>query len=149
MVSVVPREHATIGIKCNPQVCIGCGTCELLCSLFHETEFSPALARIYVYKDPIEGTYVPELCKHCLSPKCFYECPVEGAMVIDGATGAVIIVDERCNGCGRCAEACPFNAEGRVVRFNSQKKVYYKCDLCGGEPQCVKWCSSGSLTIIK
>jgi len=31
---------------------------------------------------------------------------------------------------------CPFGA----IYYDDEKKIFYKCDLCGGEPECVKWC---------
>lgn len=35
-----------------PDVCTGCGICELMCSLYHEGVQGPALARLQVVNDP-------------------------------------------------------------------------------------------------
>lgn len=37
--------------------------------------------------------------------------------------------------------ACPFS----VMGFHEQKNVSQNCDLCGGDPQCVKACVYGAL----
>jgi len=68
-------------------------------------------------------------------------------MVIDEKTGATLIVEDLCNGCGLCAEACPFNKKGTVIKFDPKRKVYFKCDLCGGKPACVDVCPTGALKL--
>ena len=35
-----------------PDICTGCGICELMCSLYHEGVQAPALARLQVINDP-------------------------------------------------------------------------------------------------
>ena len=57
------------------------------------------------------------------------------AITRDPSSSAVIIDYGRCIQCGACVGACPFGAisldlEGKPV----------KCDLCGGNPKCVKDC---------
>jgi Fe-S-cluster-containing hydrogenase component 2 len=50
-------------------------------------------------------------------------------------------VDEKlCVGCRMCTMACPF---GLIVIGLNQKAI--KCDLCGGDPECVKACTYGAL----
>ena len=49
----------------------------------------------------------------------------------------VIRVDEyKCNGCGWCIRACKFGA----ITLHPTKKVAMTCDLCDGDPKCVKLC---------
>jgi Fe-S-cluster-containing dehydrogenase component len=67
-------------------------------------------------------------------------CP-SGAIIRDGETGAVVIVSARCVGCKMCMLACPFGQ----IYFNTREKVSSKCDLCDGDPNCVKHCISGAL----
>lgn len=74
-------------------------------------------------------------------------CPVEGAMVVDEKTGARLIEESRCTGCGECAEACPYNKEGTIIVANTKRGVYVKCDLCGGDPQCASFCPTGALKV--
>lgn len=131
-------------IVADVEKCMGCRTCELICSLFHESEFNPSLARIRVSRDPFEGVYTPEICRQCIAPNCYVVCPTEGAMLVDEKTGARIIIEEKCTDCGICARACPWN----MIRRIPMKKVYAKCDLCGGEPKCVEWCPTKALAHI-
>jgi anaerobic carbon-monoxide dehydrogenase iron sulfur subunit len=67
-------------------------------------------------------------------------CP-PGALTEDLATGLVNLNDELCNGCGECVTACPFDA----IWMDEHRGVAIKCDLCGGEPVCVRYCAPGAL----
>ena len=40
-----------------------------------------------------------------------------------------------------CMLACPFGN----IHFDSTKLIIQKCDLCGGNPECVKVCIAGAL----
>lgn len=133
-------------IEVNSDVCVGCRTCELMCSLYHEGVFSLSSSRLYVLRDPFAASFIPEVCRHCLAPECYVVCPVEGAMTIDGKTGARQIVADHCSGCGACARACPWNGDQHIIRFNPEKNIYFKCDLCGGAPRCVDACPVDALT---
>jgi Fe-S-cluster-containing hydrogenase component 2 len=43
-----------------------------------------------------------------------------------------------------CMVGCPFGA----VRYDSTRKKVFKCELCEGDPQCVKFCPTGSLQFV-
>ena len=135
-------------LVCDPSICGGCKTCEIVCSLYHESVISPALARITVKQD-IFGGYVCEAmpCLQCDGPECLMACPVPGALYVDMATGARRIDEKKCSGCRICLEVCPTTPKG--IRYNAEKNVCFKCDLCGGDPQCVKFCPTGALTFVK
>lgn len=118
-----------------PNLCIGCRECELMCSLRHFGRFNPAEARLRVHYDPERNCYNPVVCRHCDEPACAEACP-EDAMTRDETTGALVIDPERCVLCLECVEACPYGAinvapDGSIL----------KCDLCGGEPVCQRFCS--------
>ncbi|MCD6537140.1 4Fe-4S dicluster domain-containing protein [Candidatus Bathyarchaeota archaeon] len=134
-------------LEFNGAICRWCRSCELICSLIHEGACSPSLSRITITIDQFNAEVSADFCRQCDNPACLRSCPVEGAMVIDERTGATLIVEDHCNGCGSCAEACPFNKEGTVIKFNSERKVYFKCDLCGGKPACVDVCPTGALKL--
>ncbi len=116
-------------------LCIGCKECELMCSLRHSSVFSPALARIRVEFDTEQRSYDPVICRHCDEPACAAACPVE-AISQDERTGAMVIDAEECTQCYECAEACEYGA----INIAPDGEVL-KCDLCGGEPTCVEFCS--------
>ncbi|ADL13025.1 4Fe-4S dicluster domain-containing protein [Acetohalobium arabaticum] len=126
----------------NPEKCIGCRTCELMCSLEHESEFNPSLARITMINFPEEIDTIPITCLHCEDPSCQEACPT-GAINKIEETGAVVIDHDKCIGCNMCMMVCPIGiistAETETSAHNS------KCDLCGGEPECVEFCPTGAL----
>ena len=131
-------------IAVNPEICAGCRTCEAVCSLFKEGISNPELSRIHVFKDELDGYRgEPQPCRQCVRPGCLPVCPT-GALHIDAVTGARVIDEKICDGCQLCIQACAFKPPR--IRFNARKKVCFKCDLCGGEPQCVKFCPTGALT---
>jgi len=68
------------------------------------------------------------------------------AISIDSRTGAVLIDESECTACGDCVTHCPFNTNGRVIFVIAERGTAIKCDLCGGEPQCVEICPTDALT---
>jgi carbon-monoxide dehydrogenase iron sulfur subunit len=117
------------------ELCTGCQICELVCSLTKTGTINPYLARIKVTRSSENGACTVVMCRHCKNPPCRDACPVPQAMYLDERTGAVVINEESCIGCFACADACPFGA----IQIGPNKEVL-KCDLCGGEPICVKYC---------
>jgi Fe-S-cluster-containing hydrogenase component 2 len=50
---------------------------------------------------------------------------------------ARVVVDyDKCIGCRSCVAVCPFGA----MNFNGIDRKVFKCDLCDGDPQCVRFC---------
>jgi Fe-S-cluster-containing hydrogenase component 2 len=121
-------------LKAVKELCTGCGICEMVCSLGHTGDVNPIRARLGVMETEDEWRY-PVICRHCKRPKCEEACPVPGAMRQDAKTGAVVLDVEKCDRCGACREACPFDAV-----FQGPDGEVLKCDLCGGEPSCVEYC---------
>lgn len=155
--SPIPKASKPLAAKfligVDPSVCSGCLCCQLACSLFHEEECNVALARLYVFHDPFAGKdNLIEVCKQCLAPSCLYACPIPDAFTIDEATGARVINEEKCAGCGRCAQACPLNERGTIIRYDPYRRVYVKCDLCKDResgPLCVEACPWNALITLK
>ena len=54
-----------------------------------------------------------------------------------------VVEEDECNGCEACISACPVGS----ISLDWDKNVVFKCDLCGGDPECVKFCSRGALTL--
>jgi len=130
-------------LAAEAKICAGCRTCEIICSLKHEGKVDLERARIWVKANPFIGSFIPQICRHCADAPCLYACP-EGAMGLDANHGTVILDEEKCTGCKICLPACPF----RVIRFDDRVGKAFKCDLCGGEPECVKWCPVNALGAV-
>ena len=124
----------------NPRVCIGCRSCELFCSFYHYKENNPNRALLKIVKDEVHGTDIPVICHHCDKPACVEVCPVR-AFKINKKTGVPVIDHEICIGCKACVSACPFGA----IRIDPKTEETSKCDLCDGDPQCVKICKQDAL----
>lgn len=120
----------------DPEQCGGCRTCELICSWSHNPGVvRPVLSRIHVMKDERLGIEFPMVCQQCEKPPCRDVCPVE-AISRHKETGAMLINQDICIGCRACLAICPYGAIG----VDPERFTMFKCDLCDGDPKCVKWC---------
>lgn len=128
----------------DPDKCTGCGLCELACSFKHENIFAPSRSRIGVLRRYYQGVFIPLNCTQCEEPLCEPTCPV-GAITRNPETGALEVDEERCQGCKMCLLVCPLGGMG----FSKTKGVAVKCDYCGGDPECVKFCATAALEIIQ
>ena len=125
----------------DPDTCTGCQQCEMACSYHHEGNFNPSKSRIRVFKFELEGRFVPYTCTQCDEAWCMHSCPVD-AIFVNPKTGAKEVSAEACVGCKVCTIACPFG----TVNYNSETGKVDKCDLCGGDPDCVKACPTSALS---
>lgn len=119
----------------NPDLCTACRICELVCSFKHHEEFNPEKSRIRINMSHKDFYYFPRVCKQCDEAPCIDECPAD-ALFKDPVTGIVSLNRLNCTGCKSCIEACPFGAMG----FDSTEEMAEKCNLCDGDPECVKYC---------
>jgi len=122
-----------------PEKCTGCRECAVACSLNLFGECNPKKAAITVIRDEFRKYEYPVVCYQCEDPVCLKYCHQNAYTIVDG----VVIRDpDRCIGCRMCAVLCPYNAitaiEGEII----------KCDLCGGDPKCVKYCSTGAIQYL-
>ena len=121
-------KPGVVKLKVNKEVCQGCRTCEAVCSLVHTEAVSPQFRGIQV--------------KECFDIPCSKVCP-SGCIARNAYSGAVEIGKD-CVGCGACAEACPFEA---IVMTELDGEIRpFKCDLCGGLPECVPACPRHALS---
>jgi Fe-S-cluster-containing dehydrogenase component len=132
----------------DPTTCVGCRTCEIVCSLAHDDICRPALSRIHTTYDPqhrlVKLAVMPDVCRQCNMADCYLACEYD-ALVLDPKTGARIIDPAKCEGCGECFAACPYD----MIVENEEKGIFSKCDLCGGDPMCVKYCPADALKFIE
>ena len=127
----------------DPGKCTECLQCEMACSFENEGVFNPAKSRIKVFTFHQEGSFVPYTCTQCVEAWCMQACPVD-AIVVNLATGAKDVLEDRCVGCKVCTIACPFG----TVNYNQDTGKVIKCDLCGGDPACATACPTDAITFI-
>jgi len=121
--------------------CAGCRICETVCSLGHVGEVKPSEARINIAKIEELGFEFAVFCQQCDERFCMDVCPVKAIQPDDN--DVLVVNSEKCIGCGRCERACPYNG----IKVTSFKKAV-KCDLCGGDPMCVKHCPAEALQFV-
>ncbi len=124
-----------------PENCTGCRLCESTCAIFNENVNNLSKARIRTVKNHLLGLSVPVVCHQCRKPPCAESCPMD-AIIKDVDTGIVKINYDECIGCETCIQACPFGAISAL-----QDKVV-KCELCGGDPQCIRYCATETIKYI-
>jgi Fe-S-cluster-containing hydrogenase component 2 len=122
--------------------CTGCRACEYACSVYHTDVVRPSVSRIHVlkYKDSID---VPVVCWHCEDAPCIAACPTTPKSIIaDPKHNGIILNEKTCLGrkCLKCQEACP----AQFVWANPDTGMPLMCDMCAGDPACVKACKDQS-----
>jgi len=122
--------------------CSGCRKCEIVCSLSHENRIWPEASRIRVFM-LVPGTEFPHFCAQCEDYPCVQACPTK-ALSISKRTGAVLVKTKACIACGKCIDACP----GRIPHMHPAENRVIICDLCKGNPQCVKVCQEGGWNVL-
>jgi Fe-S-cluster-containing hydrogenase component 2 len=127
-------------ILVREELCSGCRACEVACVSHHEGRFGTAAARIRVTKIEPLGLDHPHVCRQCRRAPCAGACPT-GALIRDKVTGAILVHAKDCIGCSACVDACPFGA----ASLHPETGVAAICDLCQGDPACVKRCATGAI----
>ncbi|MEZ0346829.1 MAG: 4Fe-4S dicluster domain-containing protein [Infirmifilum sp.] len=127
----------------DPLRCSGCRLCEVSCSLKHEGTVWPEASRIRII-ELYPGVDVPHTCAQCRDYPCIKACSY-GALRTDNTTGAVLVDEAKCVSCGDCVRACP----GKVMRLHPRTRKAMVCDLCGGEPECVKACQDAGYYALR
>ncbi len=129
--------------------CIDCKGCVAACKVANEVP--DGQWRNWIKQDegkPVGGVmprakarFQPGACMHCENPTCVDACPT-GATYKDKETGAVVINNDLCIGCGNCIPSCPYDARYR----NEVTRKADKCNYCperraqGILPACVDTC---------
>lgn len=115
-----------------PENCTNCGTCEAVC---------PNAGVDVIHFEEV-GVSVPVMCLQCEDAACMKVCPKKA--IIRDESGAVIPDMKKCIACKMCVSACPFGN----ITFSAAKKKIMKCDLCGGNPKCAKFCPSEAIQYV-
>jgi Fe-S-cluster-containing dehydrogenase component len=143
-----------LGFVIDLHRCIGCDTCMVACKMEHSTPED--VTRLKVPEIPcgeIPGAggarlpaWVPTMCHHCSEAPCVDVCPTR-ALWRNEEDGAVELAIDRCVGCQRCGDACPYDA----IWFDPVSGLADKCDLCenrrerGERPMCELVCPTRAI----
>jgi anaerobic carbon-monoxide dehydrogenase iron sulfur subunit len=138
-------------IIAKEEICMGCGLCEVYCTVQHsktkdiikaykETPKPISRVRLEVAK-PISFAIQ---CRNCEDAPCVIAC-LSGAMTMDEETGLIKHNKNKCIGCWTCVMVCPYGA----LKMDISGKVVAKCDLCQEleSPACVANCPNRALTV--
>jgi Fe-S-cluster-containing hydrogenase component 2 len=144
-------------IDVDPEKCIGCAICELVCSLekSEKKAVNPSVSRIRVLR-LYPTVNIAMACRLCDAAPCVRACP-QNALTQSGKNGIIVTNESKCNGCGWCLEACKY---GSIV-IHPKKKVAQICDLCEGRrgigvfpgrrimsQACIEWCPEEALDLV-
>ncbi len=132
-----------VWILVDYSLCTGCRLCEVACTLKHEGLIWPDASRIKVF-ELYPGVPVPQVCVQCPDYPCVASCPTK-ALKVSEVSGAVLVDSALCTLCGNCVTACP----GKIPRVVKGVNYVIICDLCGGDPACVKECSRVGFNALK
>jgi formate dehydrogenase iron-sulfur subunit len=166
------------GMLVDVSKCIACRSCQVACkqwwrlpavpSINRGTHENPADLTAYTWNriaftemesdGKKEWLFTRKSCNHCSQAACVWVCPSFARGYHD--LGSVTIDENRCIGCGRCGEYCPFgvprlgvhNISPRItVGLFTPRLVSYSCAFCkdrlesGGIPACAKACPTQAI----
>jgi anaerobic carbon-monoxide dehydrogenase iron sulfur subunit len=152
----IPYPEGMALIEARWDLCIGCGFCEMACSMFHYGVINRELSRIRIlrYLLPIPKS-IQNVCCQCSEEEreCEKACPVDPPVIhYDAKQYHMVVDEERCLGskCSKCLKACP----AKIPHFHSPPHNYAMvCDLCAREgsrrPQCVEVCPYSALEYME
>lgn len=130
--------------------CVGCAACEVACLLENGIPPKEGWRNVFLLNEqhfpgiPVFSWSLA--CNHCEEPACAEACPAD-AFTLDAETGALILDDHSCIGCGYCFWACPYDAPV----YREEAGVMSKCTLCvhrlqqEDDPACVSGCPVDAL----
>jgi phenylglyoxylate dehydrogenase beta subunit len=128
-------------ISFRPEQCNGCNDCMTACAQVKAQSDEFVHSRIQIV--PSEGGYELAMCRQCGDPECVLNCP-SAALTKDPGRGVIGWDDSRCVNCLLCTVGCTY---GGIV-YDAPACHVIKCDLCDGNPACVKACKHGALKYL-
>jgi tetrathionate reductase subunit B len=158
--------------------CIGCRACTVACKSENDVSlgrFRAVIQEVTMGTFPnTKKAFLPLMCNHCEGnkedgiPPCVKACPeypgerlkyktsdgktirYRGGATYKRPDGLILIDVDKCIGCGKCIDACPYGVRSfnPFVKAGADPKEQAadKCDMCvhridnGIEPSCVNTC---------
>ena len=128
-------------ISFRPENCNGCNDCMIACAQAKAQSDDAARSRIQVLSS--DGSYELAMCRQCGDPECVHNCPA-AALSKDAESGVIDWDASKCVDCLLCTVGCSYG--GMVYDVDAGHVA--KCDLCDGDPACVKACPRGALKFL-
>lgn len=138
--------------------CIGCDTCVVGCKMEHGVPLGEFRLKVYdphrnlqlekpvgIYPN-LDMYWLPTMCHHCTEAPCAGACPTR-ALWRREDDGMVVLEQDKCVGCQRCAEECPYDA----LWFDEEVGTADKCNMCehrlgtGQGPMCELVCPTRAI----
>ncbi len=113
------------------------------CAQVKANSNDPAHSHIRVFPAATGGGVELALCRQCADPICVMNCP-SGALSKDGDTGVIDWAESKCVNCLLCTAGCAYAG----IVYEAAVGHVSKCDLCNGDPACVKACSREALEYL-
>ena len=118
--------------------CDACGDCMTACATAKSGGEEVSFSRIKIM--PGDGGVELAICRQCADPVCVMNCP-SGALTKNADTGVVDWAGDTCVNCLLCTAGCAYAG----IVYEAEIGHVSKCDMCDGDPACVKACSRGAL----
>ena len=123
--------------------CNGCGDCMTACARVKTGADGQEHARLQVLASPGSDRFELALCRQCGDPECVHSCPA-AALTKNDESGVIDWDGSKCVNCLLCTVGCTFAG----ISFDADAGHVVKCDLCAGDPACVKACGTGALKYL-
>ncbi len=131
-------SHGTIAFRQDR--CDSCNDCISACARAKSGSDDAVHSRIQIMPGTSDGSFELALCRQCGEPKCVMNCP-SGALTKDHDSGVIPWDQEKCIDCLLCTVGCAYAG----ITYNAEIGHVIKCDMCDGDPACVKACPQGAL----
>ena len=125
-------------ISFKPELCNGCNDCMSACARAKAQSEDFVHSRIQIV--PSEGGFELAMCRQCGDPECVLNCPA-AALAKNEASGVVEWDGSKCVDCLLCTLGCAYGG----IAYDAPAGHVVKCDMCGGDPACVRACAHGAL----
>ena len=127
-------------LQFHAERCDGCGDCMTACAQAKAQTDDFAHSRIRILPN---GSGVElALCRQCADPICVMNCP-SGALTKNADTGVIDWAESKCVGCLLCTAGCAYAG----IVYETAVGHVSKCDMCNGDPVCVKACPREALEL--
>ena len=120
--------------------CVGCQLCMFACQRRMGVGGFAESAIAIRSRGGLSRGLTVIVCRACKEPPCAAVCPVDALKV--RKEGGVILLPQRCIGCGHCKEACPIGA----VFWNEDTNKPVICIHCG---YCAQYCPHHVIALVK